>query len=75
MLGTTVGEDGTVSFVIGAGNPKNLNQSNVLTAPGKEGMTFVGWASSPDASHAEYTPGNVKSAPDGTRLYAVYQRN
>lgn len=75
VLGTAVGEDGTVSFVIGAGNPKNLNQSNVLTAPGKEGMTFAGWSTVPDASSAEYTPGNVKNAPDGTRLYAVYRRN
>ncbi len=75
VLGVSVGEDGTVSFVRSANNPKHLNQSNVLTAPGKEGMTFAGWSTAPDASSAEYTPGNVKNAPDGTRLYAVYQHN
>lgn len=44
-----------------------------ITAPYRQGYTFVGWATSAGAAQAEYTAGSVINAPVGTTLYAVWQ--
>ena len=50
----------------------NINTVNVVSAPERDGYTFVGWATSENATVAEYAAENISDAPDGTKLFAVW---
>lgn len=45
------------------------------TVPTRAGYTFVGWASSSNASTAEYYPGGLYTVDAGITLYAVWSPN
>lgn len=40
--------------------------------PSKEGFTFVGWALTPDATNAQYTPGSNYKVDADVTMYAVW---
>lgn len=73
FYGCEVSEDGyVVSIIIKENNPVNPNAKNGILSPERAGYNFIGWASSPDATAAEYTCENVASAPENTILYPIY---
>ena len=72
VVGATLTENGDVyGFTKKADNPKNLSEIYMISAPARNGYTFIGWATAPEGT-VEYAPDAVGDVPDGTGLYAVY---
>ena len=57
------------------GSIYNRISSNVLSAPVREGYTFVGWSTSSTATQATYTAESLIEAPNGRRFYAIWIEN
>lgn len=61
----------------GAPEPQNKPYNGSIrlssTEPTLSGWDFVGWATTPDASQAEYLPGSTYSKDASVVLYAVWQ--
>ena len=72
--GVTLSEDGKYVVSVIAGEDKILNPeaTNGVSDPTREGYIFEGWATEPGSATAAYTSQNVKEAPDGTVLYAIW---
>ncbi len=66
-------KDYVVSFEKKAGGITHKNDSNTLSAPIRDGYVFVGFATSPTASVAEYTIETVVNAEDGITLYVIWE--
>ena len=64
--------DYILSFTGGAENIENKNSTNHLSAPEREGYTFVGWNTSSSATKAAYTMETLQDVPDGRRVYAIW---
>lgn len=60
---------GTPQAHIGYGN---VNISNSL--PYRSGYSFIGWATSPDATTAQYHPGDTYTLTEHTLLFAVWEK-
>ncbi|MBO4360417.1 MAG: InlB B-repeat-containing protein [Eubacteriaceae bacterium] len=61
---------------VGEFDPEKAYQNSATLTdqvPTKEGMTFKGWATSRNATEAEYQPGEQISLDDNLELYAVWQ--
>ena len=60
-----------------ASQNKNHGQALTLssTTPVRSGYTFLGWATSEDASEAEYQPGESYTRDESVTLYAVWKKN
>lgn len=84
VWGVTVSEDGNYvrSITVGEATFENIytitdkdgkqlisNRGN----PAREGYKFVGWATSPEATTAEYIQDDIQSLPSGTVLYSVWE--
>ena len=75
FFGCTISPDGyVVSIVIKDGYVKNANAKNGISNPTREGYTFIGWATTPDATAIEYTAENVAKAPINTTLYSIWKQ-
>ena len=75
FYGCEISEDGYVtSIIIKENNPANPNAKNGILSPERAGYDFIGWASAPDATTAEYTCDNVTSAPQNTKLYPIWMK-
>ena len=74
IWGCVLSSDGSyvVSFEKTADSIENFDAINGISAPVREGYTFVGWATEENGTPA-YTADEVMNAPDGTTLYAVWQ--
>ena len=74
FFGVQLSEDKTYveSITVGENNPDNADVSGGITAPWRDGYTFVGWALAPDSKEIAYTSYAVIECPVGTTLYAVY---
>lgn len=61
----------------GSSQTKQYGETIVLdgTEPARPGYTFVGWASDPEAAHAEYINGSTYYIEGNSTLYAVWQKN
>lgn len=68
-------EDGSyiVSVTVTEDSLFNVNGSNTVSAPVRDGYTFAGWAVSEGGS-VEYAAEEIGSVPAGTTLYAVWQQ-
>ena len=72
-----------VSFDANGGNGAPSGQykvtgSNITlssTVPVRENYTFIGWATTSDATSATYQPGDIYSTDASATLYAVWQYN
>ena len=53
----------------------NKQAKGGFTAPVREGYTFAGWATSPDATEPNYDAAQLTEVPTGTTLYAVWVLN
>ncbi|MBP5177437.1 MAG: leucine-rich repeat protein, partial [Clostridia bacterium] len=51
----------------------NIHATGELAPPMRKGYTFVGWATTADASTAEYAANELASVPVGTTLYAIWR--
>ncbi len=65
-----LGGSGDVSMV-----PKPFNQNATIpnVTPTRTGYAFIGWASSPTATAAEYQPGSIYTKNESAKLFAVWQ--
>ncbi|MBQ6860531.1 MAG: InlB B-repeat-containing protein, partial [Clostridia bacterium] len=51
---------------------ENIPLKLTLAYPEREGYTFLGWATKPDGTLAEYKPGSQFTTDEDTTLYAVW---
>ncbi len=74
VWGCTLSEDNqyVVSFTKTAESIVNADGLNGVTAPVRDGYTFVGWATTPDGTDVAYAAADIAQAPDGTVLYAIW---
>lgn len=77
VWGATLSEDGSyvVSLTKTDSTLTNQNEYNLLTAPTREGYTFVGWTTVEGGTEKEYAYDELKSVSDGTTLYAIWVQN
>ena len=70
----TISEDGGYieSFVKSDLNPDNMPTDGKISAPVREGYTFVGFSATSGSKTAEYTLNSINEAPNGKRLYTVW---
>ena len=57
-------------------NVDYANELKVVTAPYKDGYTFVGWSTNPNATTAEeceFTAENIAEIPVDTTVYAIWK--
>lgn len=89
IYGSTISAEGYVeSFTVSQNNTENVYQvvkvtdddgehyeytTVKITLPGRAGLVCAGFATTPDATEAEYTDGDVFNLPDGTVLYTVWR--
>lgn len=74
VYGCTVSEEGdyVIYYEAESGRVANLNSTNSLSDPVRDGYTFAGWGSSSTATKPSYTSENVADAEGGRRLYAIW---
>lgn len=73
VWGCSVSEEGyLLSFVKTSLSVTNLNASNALSAPLREGYVFAGW-SSVQNGETEYQSDGLDEVLEGTTLYAVWR--
>ena len=77
VWGCTLSEDNSyvVSFVKTASSITYPVATNGMAAPTRDGFTFGGWTTMAGSTTAEYTMENVKDAPNGKTLYAIWNQN
>ena len=54
------------------GTIANLNSSNSLSDPIREGYTFAGWGNSSTTNVPAFTSTNLSEADEGKKLYALW---
>ena len=74
VTGCVLSEDGSYVIYISTveGGVLNLNQTNVVSDPVREGYTFGGWGSSSTAKTPSYTSDTISEAEAGRKLYAIW---
>ncbi len=72
VYGCTLSEDGSYVIYVEKGSIANLNSSNSLSDPIREGFTFVGWGNSATTNVPAFTSANLSEAEAGKRLYAIW---
>lgn len=66
-------KDGYVySVTKGANTVSNLHDGNELSAPQRDGYSFVGWSTAEGAASTEYTAEGLAVVNNGTKVYAVW---
>lgn len=53
----------------------NINTVNTVSAPQRDGFTFIGWSTVENATEAEFTADKITDVSNGTKLYAVWVAN
>ena len=73
VYGVVLSNDGyVVSFTKTATSFQNVNEKSILGGPVREGYDFLGWATTANATTAEFFGNEVLNVADGTTLYAVW---
>ena len=72
IFGCEFSEDNSYVLYIVKSDVSNLNATNKLSDPKREGYTFAGWGSSATASVAAFTSENLSDAENGRKLYAIW---
>ena len=74
VWGCTLSEDGkyVVSVTITENTLQNFNAQAVVQGPERAGKRFIGWATSADATVAEYKKEEIVNVPVGTTIYALW---
>lgn len=72
VYGCTLSEDGAYVIYVEKGTIANLNSSNTLSDPIREGYTFAGWGNSSTANVPAFTSANLSEADSGKKLYAIW---
>ncbi|MBQ3013764.1 MAG: leucine-rich repeat protein [Clostridia bacterium] len=72
VYGCVLSEDATYVLYVEKGTIANLNLSNSLSDPIKEGYTFVGWGNSSTTNVPAFTSANLSEADSGRKLYAIW---
>ena len=72
VYGCVFSEDGAYVIYVEKGTIANLNSSNSLSDPIREGYTFVGWGTSSTANMPAFTSANLSEADEGKKLYAIW---
>ncbi len=72
VFGCVMSEDKDYVIYLEKGEIRNLNASNYLSDPIREGYTFVGWGSNSTTTNVSYTSANLSEAEAGRKLYAIW---
>ena len=72
VYGCALSEDNSYVIYVEKGTVANLNSSNSLSDPIREGYTFAGWGNSATATAPSFTSANLSEAEAGKRLYAIW---
>ena len=72
VYGCALSEDLSYIVYVEKGTIANLNLSNSLSDPIREGYTFMGWGNSSTAEVPAYTSVNLSEAEAGKKLYAIW---
>ena len=72
VYGCELSEDGSYVLYVKKGTIANLNSSNSLSDPVREGYKFVGWGTNSTATVPAYTSDNLSTADNGKKLYALW---
>ena len=62
-----------VSIEIRENSITNKNETNSLSAPVRDGFTFIGWGGNSSATQAELTMQTLPTAENGRRLFAIWE--
>ena len=65
-------KDHVYSVTIGNGSVINKNDSNVISMPYREGFSFDGWSTNPNATSPSYGADGVLAVKNGSVLYAIW---
>ena len=68
----TDAKDCVLSVTKASGSVTNKNDSNVISAPHKDGYVFAGWATAPDATVPAYGADGIVTVNSGSVLYAIW---
>jgi uncharacterized repeat protein (TIGR02543 family) len=76
FFGCEFSEDNSyvVAFTMYENGFDNVDESNVIATPTREGYTFAGWSTVQDGTAAYYTMETIVTAPIGTKLYAIWTK-
>jgi uncharacterized repeat protein (TIGR02543 family) len=76
FFGCEFSEDNSyvVAFTMYENGFDNVDESNVIATPTREGYTFAGWSTVQDGTAADYTMETIVTAPIGTKLYAIWTK-
>lgn len=72
VYGCVLSEDNSYVIYVEKGTIANLNSSNALSDPIREGYTFVGWGNSSTTDVPAFTSANLSEAEAGKKLYAIW---
>ena len=77
VTGCVLSEDGSYIIYIGTveGGVLNLNASNTVSDPVREGYIFGGWGNNSTATTPSFTSQTISEAEAGRRLYAIWDEN
>ena len=72
VYGCVLSEDNAYVIYVEKGTIANLNSSNSLSDPIREGYTFAGWGNSSTTNVPAFTSTNLSEADEGKKLYALW---
>lgn len=72
VQGCVFDEENQCVLYVQKGTLANLNSSNSLSDPKREGYTFVGWGTSATVEVPSFTSANLSEAEAGQKLYAIW---
>lgn len=73
VWGVTLSEEGyVISFTKTQSGVSNLFERNTVSEPVRDGYTFAGWASTPNAAAGEFAADEIGNIRDGATVYAVW---
>ncbi len=72
VYGCALSEDNSYVIYVEKGTVANLNSSNSLSDPIREGYVFAGWGNSSTATSPAFTSANLSEAEAGKKLYAIW---
>ena len=70
----SVDQSYVVSVTVGEGTVENPFALGGISAPVREGYTFVGWSLTPGGTTVAYSARALATAPAGTTVYSIWER-
>ena len=72
VAGCVLSEDKTYVIYTVKSDIENLNSTNSVSDPVREGYSFVGWGTSATSTSPSHTSSDISDAENGKKLYAIW---